>query len=346
MVKRNQTIPVKVGNVIIGNNDSIIIQSMTNTKTTDVKKTVRQIKQLQTLGCNLVRVAINNDQDIAALKKIIKQVNIPIIADTHFDHNLAIKAIIAGAKKVRINPGNLIGGIDNFKAIIITAKKYYAAIRIGINTGSLKTNVDTNKQVIELMREYIKVCEDLGFDQIILSVKSSSIHRTIELNELLAKNFKYPIHLGLTEAGDYLSATIKSTIALTPLLSKKIGNTIRISITGSPLKEIPVAKRILHFNNIKQDLTEIISCPTCDRTSKSFFWLFKKIIPYIDTHPNKKIKVAIMGCYINGINEAKEVDLGVYCIKNKFVLIKQAKTIGTYHKFNIVNKFKKAYESF
>lgn len=346
MAKKSQKIKVKVGNVTIGDSNHYVIQSMTNTKTTNIAKTVNQINDLIDAGCELVRVAVNDQKDIQALKQIINQVKIPIVADTHYDYQLAIDAIKAGASKIRINPGNLVGGINSFKKVIDIAKKYRAAIRIGINVGSINKKIKTNQQIINLMKDYIKVCTQLHFNQIVLSIKSTDISQTIKLNELLAKEFNYPIHIGLTEAGDIYSSAIKSTIALVPLIKKEIGNTIRISITGNPIDEVKIAKKILHFCNIKQNITEIISCPTCSRTSNNFYWFIKQITPFIDLNPNNKIKVAIMGCYINGINEAKHVNLGIYCINNKFVLIKNKKTIGTFNKSQIINQFKSAYLSF
>ena len=342
MFKRTQTKQVKIGKINVGHSSNVVIQSMTNTKTSDIEKTVKQINELVSLGCKLVRVAILDSNDLSALKTIVKKVKCPIIADIHFQYKYAIEALKNGAKAIRINPGN-IGGLNNFKKVIETAKKYNSVIRIGINTGSLPTKVKTNKQIIDLMKLYVSFAEKNKFTILVLSIKSSDVNKTIELNKMLAQSFNYPIHIGLTEAGPYESAIIRSTLALDPILKAGVGDTIRISITGNPTDEVKIAKLILNECGISQNLTKIISCPTCGRKAQSFFKLHKELVDYINANPIKNAKVAIMGCYVNGIRESHNSDLGIFGNNTKFVIIYKNKTIGTFQLKDAIKIFIKYY---
>ena len=340
---RNKTKKVKVGNIVIGGNNNIVIQSMTNTKTSNIRQTVNQIKWLFQLGCQLVRVSVLDIQDAESLAKIVKLSPCPIVADIHFNVNFALKAISAKVAKIRINPGNL-KDLQEFKKIILEANKNKVAIRIGINSGSLPENIKTNSQIINLIKKYISVCEKHKFSNIVLSVKSTSVQQTIELNKLLAKNFKYPLHIGVTEAGDLQTSCIRSTIVLTELLKLGIGNTIRISISGDPYDEPIVAKTILQENGFSANLTKLISCPTCGRMQVNSTKLLHVIKPYIDLKP-KKITVAIMGCLVNGLNEAKNADIGIYGLKNKFVIYANHKKIGTFDFTHTLKTFKSIYDA-
>lgn len=339
---RDKTKKVKVGNIVIGNNNKVIIQSMTNTKTSNIKQTVDQIKKLFQLGCQLVRVSVLDKQDADSLAKIVKLSPCPIVADIHFNADFALKAILANIAKIRINPGNL-KNLKEFERIVREANKNKVAIRIGINTGSLPENIRTNSQIVNLVKKHIYICEKNKFSNIILSVKSTSVQQTIELNKLFAKHFKYPLHIGVTEAGDLQTSCIRSTIVLTELLKLGIGNTIRISISGDPYDEPIVAKIILQENGFNVNLTKLISCPTCGRMQANSAKLQKIIKPYIDLKP-KKITVAIMGCLVNGLNEAKNADIGIYGLKNKFVIYANHKEIGIFDFNHTLKTFKSIYD--
>ena len=340
----NKTKKVKVGNITIGGNNNIVIQSMTNTKTSDITRTLKQIETLHKLGCQLVRVSVLDSDDIKALDKIVKQSKCPIIADIHFNANFALQAIKAKVAKIRINPGNL-NNLNEFQKIIIAAKNNHVAIRIGINTGSLPTNIKTNSQIINLIRTYISCCEKNKFYNIVLSIKSSDVNKALTLNKLLAKNFKYPIHIGATEAGDLKTSCVRSTLLVSKLLALKIGNTIRISISGDPYDEPIVAKTILQENGYHVNLTHLISCPTCGRSQINLIRLLNEVKSIIDFNP-KDITVAIMGCLVNGINESKNANIGIYGLKNKYVIYQDHKQIGIFNYNQTIEKFKTIYKNY
>ena len=342
MTKRTQTRKVKIGKINVGHSSNIVIQSMTNTKTSDVKATVKQINELVNAGCKLVRVAVMDKNDLKGLKQIINKVKCPLIADIHYDYKLGIKCLELGVKAIRINPGN-IGGLNNFKKVIDAAKKHHAVIRIGINAGSLHSKKPSNSEIIKIMKQYVSFAEKNKFYDLVLSVKSSDPKQTKEINFLLAKNFKYPLHLGVTEAGNIETALIRSTIGLQPILESGIGDTIRISITGNPIDEVRIAKLLLNECGINQNLTKVISCPTCGRTAKNFVKLYNSLMSYINAHPIKKAKVAIMGCYVNGIRETQNSDLGIFGSNNSFVIIFKSKTIGTFNLEKAISNFIKYY---
>lgn len=340
----NKTKKVKVGNITIGGNNDIVIQSMTNTKTSDITKTLKQIELLHKLGCQLVRVAVLDNNDAKALSKIVKQSKCPIVADIHFNAGFALQAIKAKVAKIRINPGNL-NNLSEFQKIIIAAKNNCVAIRIGINTGSLPANIKTDSQIINLIKTYIACCEKNKFYDIILSIKSTSVNKTLTLNKLLAKNFKYPIHIGVTEAGDLKTSCVRSTLLVSKLLALKIGNTIRISISGDPYDEPIVAKVILRENGYHVNLTHLISCPTCGRCQVNLTKLLNEVKLIIDFDP-KDITVAIMGCLVNGINESKNANIGIYGIKNKYIIYLDHKQIGIFNYDQTIKKFKTIYKNY
>lgn len=343
MYKRTQTKSIKIKDVVIGHSNQVIIQSMTNTKTSNINATIKQVNKLVSLGCKLVRVAIFDTNDLKGLKKIVNSVTCPIIADIHYNYQFAINAIINGAAAIRINPGNL-QDLNQFLEIIKVAKECKTPIRIGLNTGSLPKDVKTNIQIINLMKKYVAFCEDNNFNLLVLSIKSTDVQKTIELNELLASTFSYPIHLGVTEAADLTISSIRSTIALSKLLQEGIGSTIRISISGEPYNEPIVAKILLDEIGIKQDITKIIACPTCGRCQYNFTQLYSKIKEFIDLNPNGKLTVAIMGCTVNGINEAKKADIGIFGVdKNHGILYVKNKMIGKFSINELIDKFKEEY---
>lgn len=333
--------PVRVGNITL-DNKRYVIQSMTNTKTSSVGKTLKQIQQLYQLGCQIVRIAIIDEYDLNAIKKIVKKSPCPLIGDIQYDINLAIKAIEKGLAGVRINPGNT--PLNQLNKLLEVAKKHRAVIRFGINTGSLPKDIKTNSEIIALFRKYITYCGRQGFFNLVLSAKSTDLKRTIRLNQLLANNFQFPIHIGLTEAGPMETSVIRSTLALTPLIQKHIGSTIRISITGDPCMEPIVAKILLNELGYPQNMTNVIACPTCGRTNKNFYRLYPELMKFIYLNPKKNKIVAIMGCAVNGINEAKQADLGIFCNQDLLTVVSHQRMMGNDTYREGVKKFKRLYQ--
>ena len=321
---------IKIGNVIIGGSNPIAIQSMTNTKTKDIKATVKQINELKDAGAQIVRMTISDIDDANAIIEIKKQVDIPLVGDIHFDYKLAILAIENGIDKIRINPGN-IGSFENVKKVVEKAKEKNIPIRIGINSGSLEKHLYekyggiTPEALFESIKNHIDLFESLDFYNIILSIKATDINTCIETNRLLKKNYDYPIHIGLTESGTVNSGTIRSSYVLGTLLKEGIGDTIRVSLTGNPVNEIPVAKEILSMMGLYNKPT-LISCPTCGRTNYNMEPIVNEIEKYLNTL-NKKIKVAIMGCAVNGPGEAKDADIGVAGGIKEAILFKKGQII-------------------
>lgn len=332
---------IKIGNIFIGQNNPIKIQSMTNTKTKDIEETVKQILDLKKIGCEIIRVAVVDLEDARAISKIKKQIDIPIVADIHFDYKLAIESIKNGADKIRINPGN-IGNEDKIKEIIATAKEYKIPIRIGVNSGSIEQNLiekhngPTIDAMIESLDNHIKLFEKYNFTNIVLSIKTTNLYDAIEVNRILNNKYEYPLHIGLTESGTVNSGTIKSSFVLGVLLSEDIGDTIRVSLTGDPKNEIIVAKEILSMTN-HLDKPTLISCPTCGRTSYNMEEIVIEVEKFLSTI-NKKITVAVMGCIVNGPGEAKHADIGIAGGNKKAVLFKKGKIIKTLDECNILNE--------
>lgn len=345
MYKRTETRPIKVGNVQIGGQNKVIIQSMTNTKTKDVASTVKQILELEKAGFEIIRVACLDMEDAKAIKDIKKQIHIPIVADIHFDYKIAICAIEAGVDKVRINPGN-IGGKEKVKAVVDKCKQYNVPIRIGVNAGSLEKDLlakyggkPTAKAMVESAKRHVKILEDLDFYNIAISLKASNLDLCIESYEEAAKTFKYPLHLGITEAGTAFSGTIKSSIGLGALLREGIGDTIRVSLSDNPIEEIRVVKEILKDCNLYNNVPTLVSCPTCGRTQIDLIPMAKEVEEFLQTI-NSDITVAVMGCAVNGPGEASNADIGIAGGIKEGLLFKKGKIIRKIPQENIVRELK------
>ena len=329
MMERHKTREVKIGNCIIGGNHPIAIQSMTNTKTEDVAATVAQIHQLTKAGCEIIRCAVPTMEAAKALGEIKKQITIPLVADIHFDYRLAIAAMENGADKIRINPGN-IGSADRVKAVVDEAKSRNIPIRVGVNSGSLEKELVekyhgvTAEGIVESALDKVKMIEDMGYDNLVISIKSSDVMMCVKAHELIASKTDHPLHVGITEAGTLISGNIKSSIGLGLILSKGIGDTIRVSLTGDPIEEIKSAKLILRTLGLRKGGIEVVSCPTCGRTQINLIQLANQVETMVAEFP-LDIKVAVMGCVVNGPGEAKEADLGVAGGIGEGLIIKHGK---------------------
>lgn len=322
---------VSVGSLKIGGNNPISIQSMTNTDTRDAKATIEQIKKLEEVGCDVVRVAVPDMEAAKNIGEIKKNVNIPVIADIHFDYKLALEAIEQGVDGVRINPGN-IGNIDRVKMVVNKCKEKNLKIRIGVNGGSLEKDLlqkygsATAEALVESALGHVKILEDLGFYNIVISLKSSDIYKTIEAYELISKKVDYPLHIGITESGSVKKGTIKSSIGVGALLLKGIGDTVRISLTGDPTEEVIVGKEILRSLGLLNDKIKVISCPTCGRCNINLIDVVNEVEEKINKI-DKDITVAIMGCAVNGPGEAKEADIGIAGGKGEGLLFKKGEIV-------------------
>ncbi|MBN1796406.1 MAG: flavodoxin-dependent (E)-4-hydroxy-3-methylbut-2-enyl-diphosphate synthase [Sedimentisphaerales bacterium] len=344
-MSRRKTLTVSVGDVKIGSRHPVAIQSMTNVPTTDVSRCAKQIKQLIKAGCSLVRIAVPTKQDTKAFAKIVERCNVPLIADVHFNADRAIEAIEGGAAKIRLNPGNIKNKKDIVR-VIDAAKAHKTAIRIGVNEASIrdltKADVPQKKRVklmLGEMKKYVRIFEKQNFTQLVLSAKSSDTVRTIEINRLIAETFDYPIHLGLTHAGLVEDAQIPSAVALGTLLADGIGDTVRVSIAGNPAVEVEIAKKILSSLGlcpIKRP--ELIVCPTCGRAEINVISLAKKIKKTI-ANIEVPIRVAVMGCIVNGPGEARDADLAICAGKGKAWFYKKGKKIGTASEDKIITEF-------
>ena len=344
MFYRNDTKVVKVGNIYLGGNNPIRIQSMCNTKTKDVDRTVKQILDLEKLGCEIIRVAVLDIEDAYSIHKIKEKIHIPLVADIHFDPELAIIAIKEGVDKIRLNPGN-IRDKDKIKEIVELCKERHIPIRIGVNAGSLPKGWDVNAEnMIRAAREHIEILENLGFYDIVLSIKASNIKLCLLAYKLAAEAFPYPLHIGITEAGTAFKGLITSSIGLSKLLELGIGNTIRVSLTGDPLDEVKAAKVILNEEGLIDNMPILTSCPTCGRTQIDLIPLAKAVEEYLYT-VNKKIHVAVMGCVVNGIGEGKEADLGIAGGKGSAVIFKKGVPVRTIKECDILEELKKEIDS-
>ena len=345
MYTRENTRRIKVGNIFIGGGSPISIQSMTNTKTKDVIATVNQIKNLQDRGCEIIRVAVLDNEDALAIKEIKKEINIPLVADIHFNPDLAIQAIKSGTDKIRLNPGN-IENEDKIKEIVNLCKDYHVPIRIGINAGSLNKKYEHSQQaMIESAKDHLRILEAMDFHDICLSFKSSDPLECINTYKLASKTFNYPLHLGVTEAGTLLDSTIKSSLALGNLLLDGIGDTIRISISDDPIEEIKVAKKLLRACKLKMDVPNLISCPTCGRIQYDMLPIAKQMEKYLE-NIDKNITVAIMGCPVNGPLESKRADIGVAGGKDAAVLFKKGEIVSTIPQDEIIKTLIEEIEKF
>lgn len=315
MYNRKLTREVKIGDVKIGGNNPILIQSMCNTDTNDIEKTVEQILELEKEGCEIVRVAVKDLDTANAIYDIKNKINIPLVCDIHFDHRIALKCMELGADKIRINPGN-IGSIDKTKEVVEMAKQKNIPIRIGVNSGSIEKNLIekysgvTPNAIVESALNHVKILEDLDFNDIVISIKASSVPFTLSAYEQIAEVVDYPLHLGITESGTVNSGSIKSSVGIGSILSRGIGDTIRVSLTGDPIEEIVVAKQILSSMEIRNFGATIISCPTCGRTQINLIKIANEV-EQICKSIKKDIKIAVMGCVVNGPGEAKEADIGI-----------------------------------
>lgn len=330
---REQTREVRIGDVTIGGTRPIAIQSMTNTRTEDVEATVAQILRLEAAGCEIVRSTVPNMDAAKALSEIKKRIHIPLVADIHFDYKMAIAAIENGADKIRINPGN-IGSKENVRAVVSKAKEKGVPIRVGVNSGSLekplleKYGGVTAEGIVESALDKVHMIEELGYDNLVVSIKSSDVLMCVKAHELIAKACPYPLHVGITEAGTLYSGNIKSSVGLGIILNEGIGNTIRVSLTGDPVEEIRTAKMILRTLGLRKGGIEVVSCPTCGRTKIDLISLANKVEQMVEEFP-LDIKVAVMGCVVNGPGEAKEADIGIAGGDGKGVLIKKGEVVQT-----------------
>ena len=328
---REHTKTIKIGNQVIGGGHPVLIQSMTNTKTEDVAATVAQILTLEKAGCQIIRCAVPTMEAARALGEIKKQIHIPLVADIHFDYKLAIAAMENGADKIRINPGN-IGSRERIQAVVDVTKERQIPIRVGVNSGSLEKELVekyhgvTAEGLVESALDKVKIIEDMGYDQLVISIKSSDVLMCAKAHELIAQKTDYPLHVGITEAGTLFSGNIKSAVGLGIILYQGIGDTIRVSLTGDPSEEVKSAKRILKTLGLRNGGIEVVSCPTCGRTQIDLIGLANKVEDMVQDIP-LDIKVAVMGCVVNGPGEAKEADIGIAGGKGVGLLIKKGEII-------------------
>ncbi len=343
-MNRTETRKIMVGNVQIGGQNKVVIQSMCNTKTKDVKSTVKQILELEKVGCEIIRVACLDIEDAKAIKEIKKQIHIPIVADIHFDYRIALEAIASGVDKVRINPGN-IGSQDRVKAVVEACKNRHIPIRIGVNAGSLEKELlekygkPTAKAMVASAKRHIDILENLDFKDYAVSLKASNLDLCIESYLEASKEFSCPLHLGITEAGTEFSGTVKSSIGLGYMLRQGIGDTIRVSLSDDPVKEIKVAKEILKDCNLYKNSPTLIACPTCGRTQIDLIPIAKEVEEFLQTIESD-ITVAVMGCAVNGPGEAREADIGIAGGIKEGLLFKKGKIIKKVKQEEIVECLK------
>ncbi len=331
MSKREHTKVIRIGDRQIGGGNPILIQSMTNTPTEDVEKTVAQILALEKAGCEIIRCTVPNENAAKAIAAIKSQIHIPLVADIHFDYRMAIAAIENGADKIRINPGN-IGGKEKIRAVVAAAKERNIPIRVGVNSGSLERDLVekyhgvTPEGLVESALDKVHMIEECGYDRMVISIKSSDVMNCIKAHEILSEQTDYPLHVGITEAGTILSGSIKSAVGLGVILYEGIGDTIRVSLTGDPVEEIKAAKLILRTLGLRKGGVEVVSCPTCGRTKIDLIGLANRVESLVQNYP-LDIKVAVMGCAVNGPGEAKEADIGVAGGVGEGLLIKHGEII-------------------
>ncbi len=341
MIKRRKSRRVYVGGIPVGGDAPITVQTMTKTKTSDVEATLKQIQESEEAGCDIIRVTVNDKEAAEAIKEIVKRSNIPIVADIHFNHIFALKAIDAGVAKVRINPGN-IGSEERIKEVLKKAKERKIPIRIGVNSGSLEKDIlekhgyPTAEALFESAMRHVQICEKNNFDDIVISVKSTDVRLMIEAYRLIAERTDYPLHLGVTEAGTTRVGTIKSAVGIGTLLAEGIGDTIRVSLTDDPVKEVEVGKEILRSLGLASRNVEIIACPTCGRLEVDLFSITNKIEEAVKDI-KKPVKVALLGCVVNGPGEASEADIGIAAGKGVAILYRKGEAIKKLKEEEIVD---------
>lgn len=332
-MNRLETRLVKIGNTSIGHSNNVKIQSMCNIKTSKYEEVIKQILELEKLGCDIIRVSVMDESDALAIKEIKKAIHIPLVADIHFDYRLALKAIENGVDKIRINPGN-IGSIENVKKVVDACKEKHIPIRIGVNSGSLDKTIHdysthyTANALVESAKKHVKILEDLDFHDIVISLKGSDVLTTIKAYEIASETFPYPLHLGITEAGTKEIGIIRSVSGLAPLLLKGIGDTIRISLSADPKEEVIAAKRMLHDLGLYPNYPTLVACPTCGRTRVNVPGVADKVLKMLE-EINKPITVAVMGCVVNGPGEAKNADIGIAGGNGEWILFKKGQVIAT-----------------
>ena len=349
MAYRDNTKAVKIGDRLIGGGNPILIQSMTNTRTEDVKATVEQIHKLESAGCEIIRCTVPTIEAAKAVAQIKKEISTPLVADIHFDYKMAIAAIENGADKIRINPGN-IGGRDRIEEVVRCARERQVPIRVGVNSGSLERDLVekyggvTAEGLVESALDKVSMVEDCGYDQIVISIKSSDVMMCIHAHEILAKKTNYPLHVGITEAGTLMSGNIKSAVGLGVILYQGIGDTIRVSLTGDPVEEIKSGKQILRTLGLRQGGIDVVSCPTCGRTKIDLIGLANQVETLVQGYP-LNIKVAVMGCAVNGPGEAREADIGIAGGVGEGLLIKHGEIIRKMPEDQLLDALKQELDS-
>ncbi|UOQ47435.1 flavodoxin-dependent (E)-4-hydroxy-3-methylbut-2-enyl-diphosphate synthase [Gracilibacillus caseinilyticus] len=344
LIHRKDTRPVKVGNVMVGGKDEVVIQSMTTTKTHDVEATVKEIERLAEAGCQIVRVACPDERAANAIPEIKKRISIPLVVDIHFNYKLALKAIEGGADKIRINPGN-IGKRDKVEAVVNAAKEKGIPMRIGVNAGSLERHIlekygyPTADGMVESALHHIKILEDLDFHDIVVSLKASDVNLAIEAYEKAAEVIPYPLHLGITESGTLFAGSIKSAAGMGAILSKGIGSTMRISLSADPVEEVKVAKELLKTFGLASNAATLISCPTCGRIEIDLIKIANEVEEYISTI-KAPIKVAVLGCAVNGPGEAREADIGIAGARGEGLLFRHGEIIRKVPEETMVEELK------
>jgi len=348
-MKRRETKKIKVGNIFIGGDSPITVQSMTNTDTRNIQTTIEQIRELEENHCDIIRCAVPDIEAAIALKEIIKNINIPLVADIHFDYRLALESIKSGVSALRINPGN-IGSIERIKAVAMAAKDSKIPIRIGVNSGSLEKDLlekykkVTPEALVESALRHVKILEDINFNDIAISIKASDVPMMIDSYRLISKQVNYPLHLGVTEAGTLWRGTIKSSIGIGTLLSEGVGDTIRVSLTGDPVEEVRVGREILKSLGLINSGIQFISCPTCGRTQIDLIKIAKEVEDKLK-QCDKDIKVAIMGCAVNGPGEAREADIGIAGGVNEALIFKKGEIIKKVNEESVVEELMKEIEN-
>lgn len=348
-MKRRETKKIKVGNIFVGGDSPITVQSMTNTDTRNIHATIEQIRKLEENHCDIIRCAVPDMEAAIALKEIIKNINIPLVADIHFDYRLALESIKSGVSALRINPGN-IGSIERIKTVAMAAKDCCIPIRIGVNSGSLEKDLlekykkVTPEALVESALRHVKILEDINFNDIAISIKASDVPMMIDSYRMISKQVHYPLHLGVTEAGTLWRGTIKSSIGIGTLLSEGVGDTIRVSLTGDPVEEVRVGREILKSLGFINSGVQFISCPTCGRTQIDLIKIAKEVEDKLK-QCDKDIKVAIMGCAVNGPGEAREADIGIAGGVNEALIFKKGKIIKKVNEESVVEELLKEIEN-